>query len=316
MTRYQDLSPEPHFGHTVAKWISGGNYSDVALYEFHRTVDPTGIWNCEEGYQAFVELSEPYYKFILGGVDYSPEVISVAVKLGGEWLICHDCGCNYYTGHGPQGILALRKACVAKEASIISRYQDMEEWLVERFGPPTGSKANQARKRESIQFEKVVKSLQYFCADLPRRREVLGMLLKEEQLRDHMLPMLNGAFQGRCNGEAKNGQGKTDILVRTKDGKNEHIFELKVWHGLQSISEAIKQLSRYMTWNNEHAGIILLVHEHGFSAILKKVADGLAKNPMVIAAHEHEQTSFRFKLKYPSDSERLAIIHLEVVPMS
>lgn len=316
MTQYQDLSSEPHFGHVVAKWIAGGKYSDVVLYEFHRTVNPAGIWNCENGYQDFVKLSQPYYEFILGEVDNSPEVISIAVQLGGEWLICHDCGCNYYTGNGPRGILALREACVAIKASIISRHQDMEEWLAERFGPLSGSKALQARKRESVQFEKLVKSIQSFCADLPRRKDTIGLQLKEEQLRDQMLPMLNGVFKGRCNGEARNGRGKTDILVRTKNGRKEHIFELKVWKGVKSLRDALRQVSNYLTWHNDHAGILMLVRERGFSDILIKAEEVFRMDPRVTSLHKHDKTSFRFMIKYPADPNKLITIHLELVPMS
>lgn len=53
---------------------------------------------------------------------------------------------------------------------------------------------------------------------------------------------LNVTFKGRTNAEAKNCKGKTDILVKTKDGLNEHIFELKVWNGIETLQ---KQLSNY-----------------------------------------------------------------------
>ncbi len=315
MAQYTDMSIEPHFAYHVAEWIAGGTYRDIVVFEFHRAVEPSGIWNCQEGYEAFVDLSQDFYKDILGQVDNFPAAISVAVKLAGEWLICHDCGSNYYTGHGPQGILALRRACAARRAMLIASEEEMEDWLKERFEPSRVSKKVKAQMNESTQFEKLVKSIQSLCAELPRRREAFAGI-GEENLRDHMLSVINPVFKGRGNGEAKNGRGKTDILVRTKDGLNEHIFELKVWSGVESINRAIEQLGGYLTWTNRHAGILVLIHAKGFSAIVKKVRGGLERNSSVQLVEEYSETAFRFRLAYPSDPERTITVHLELIPLS
>ena len=315
MTHYTDMSVEPNFAYQVAEWISGGTYRDIVVLEFHRAVNPTGILNCQEGYEAFVDLSQDLYNGILGLVDNYPAVIGVAVKLAGEWLVCHDCGSNYYTGHGPQGILALRGACIARKALLISREEEMENWLKERFELPRVSKRVKAQMNESTQFEKLVRSIQSVCAELPRRRMSLTGL-NEENVRDHMLSVINPVFSGRGNGEAKNGLGKTDILVRTKDGLNEHIFELKVWSGMESVNRAIAQLSGYLTWNNKHAGILVLVKAKGFSSIIKKVRAGLEQHSSVRLVEEYGETAFRFKLVYPTDSEKLITIHLDLIPLS
>jgi hypothetical protein len=199
---------------------------------------------------------------------------------------------------------------------MIASEQDMADWLKEQFGPPKGSKVVQAQKQESIQFERLVNSIQSFCVGLSRRCRTEGFSLKEEQLRGQLLPMLDGVFRGRSNGEALNGSGKTDIMVRTKNGRNEHIFELKVWKGVKSLRDVVRQLSTYLTWHNDHAGILMIVRENGFSAILTKSEESLKNDPMVSSLHEHGKTSFRFKLKYPKDPGKVINIHLEMVPMS
>ena len=78
-------------------------------------------------------------------------------------------------------------------------------------------------------------ALQYLTIDMQRRPEQFQDLT-EENIRDRMLVPLNTVFKVRGHAESKNRKGKTDILVRTKDNLNEHIFE-RISHWLS------KQLS-------------------------------------------------------------------------
>jgi hypothetical protein len=54
----------------------------------------------------------------------------------------------------------------------------------------------------------------------------------EEELRDHILLLLEPNFEGSATGETFNKSGKTDILLRY-DGKNVFIGECKFWKGVR-----------------------------------------------------------------------------------
>lgn len=52
--------------------------------------------------------------------------------------------------------------------------------------------------------------------------------LKEEEIRDFFIILLNGHYQGMATGETFNGSGKTDIIVRYEN-QNAFIGECKFW---------------------------------------------------------------------------------------
>lgn len=63
----------------------------------------------------------------------------------------------------------------------------------------------------------------------------------EEGLRDYILFLLNGTFEGAATSETFVKKGKTDILIRVE---NRHVFvgECKWWNGAKAPGAAVDQL--------------------------------------------------------------------------
>ena len=314
MTTYQDISIVKNNAYRLADLINGGHYSNILYYEFHEVVDPTGIFNCLDGLDAFSERSADFYKIFLsyGYVDEEPAIIHVAVKLADEWFIAHDCGSNYYLGYGPTGILKLREACANKNVAGFASDDKFEEWLKQKFGSPKKSSKSDKKSVDQLQFERIIKSVQFLTNDIQRRPEEYQGL-KEENIRDRMLTPINVTFKGRGNAEAKNCKGKTDILVKTKDGLNEHIFELKVWDGIDTLKEAIEQLQDYLSWHNNYCGIIMFCYKSDFTSILKKVEQHLTNNFNFGKRERFIQNEFRFKLQHPTEKFKHIETHLTLI---
>ncbi|MEQ8473555.1 MAG: hypothetical protein RIC35_20325 [Marinoscillum sp.] len=311
MTGYQDISIVTNNAYRLADIINGGNYNNILYYEFHEEVDPTGIFNCLEGLESFSKRSENFYKIFLsyGYVDELPAIIHLAVKMADEWFIARDCGSNYYFGYGPTGILKLREACANKNVVGFASEDNFEEWLKNKFGTPKKLSANDKKNIELFQFEKLIKSLRYLTVDMQRRPEQF-QVLDEENIRDRMLTPINVTFKGRGNAEAKNCKGKTDILVRTKDGLNEHIFELKVWDGIKTLIEAISQLQGYLSWHNNYSGIIMFCYNLDFTSILDEAEKHLTANFNLDKREKNIPNEFRFRLPHPTDKLKIIRTHL------
>ena len=94
--------------------------------------------------------------------------------------------------------------------------------------------------------------------------------LREEEIRDHFLMMLNAHYEGQATGETFNYGGKTDILIRVED-KNVFIAECKFWKGEKKLVEAIDQLLGYTSWRDTKTAILLFNKNQNFSSVLAKI---------------------------------------------
>lgn len=128
----------------------------------------------------------------------------------------------------------------------------------------------------------------------------------EEELRDYILVMLNGTFQGTATGETFVKNGKTDILVRVED---RHVFvgECKWWKGAKALGAAVDQLLGYLPWRDEKAALIVFIDNKDASAVFDKVeeavkAHGAFKRAGKAAADRTKRRNFI--LGHPEDSER------------
>lgn len=135
--------------------------------------------------------------------------------------------------------------------------------------------------------------------------------LHEESLRTHFLVQLNGHYEGQATGETFNGQGKTDILVRSED-RNIFIAECKIWGGPDKLNDTIDQLLRYLTWRDSKTAIILFNRNKNFSRVLAAI-------PQVAMAHpnfhrdvgKRGETGFRYAFRHKDDPAK--ILHLTIL---
>lgn len=130
----------------------------------------------------------------------------------------------------------------------------------------------------------------------------------EEDLRQHFLMQLNGPYKGQAIGEALNGLGKTDILIRV-NGKNIFIAECKFWGGPKVLTATIDQLLGYVTWRDTKTAVLLFSRNKGFSAVLAQI-------PEVVQAHPcfeeelgiEEETVFRYSFHQPDDPSQKLLL--------
>jgi len=94
--------------------------------------------------------------------------------------------------------------------------------------------------------------------------------LKEEEIRDFFLIILNAHYEGQATGETFNYGGKTDILIRV-EGKNVFIAECKFWRGEKTLIKTIDQLLGYTSWRDTKIAILLFNKNKDFNYVLEKI---------------------------------------------
>jgi hypothetical protein len=102
--------------------------------------------------------------------------------------------------------------------------------------------------------------------------------LKEPEIRDFFIIILNSHYFGQVFGEALNNQGKTDILVRVKD-KNVFIAECKFWKGETEFNKCINQILRYVSWRDIKATILLFYRGKHLIDVMKKIRTTVLRHP-------------------------------------
>jgi len=139
-------------------------------------------------------------------------------------------------------------------------------------------------------------------------------VLDEEGLRDYVLPVLETRYNNTTvTGETFNKGGKTDILIRYKDGTNLFIAECKFWKGEAIIPDTINQLfDRYLTWRDSKAAIIFFVKNKEFSKVLEMIKKVLPTHPYFVRPQGiRGESSFSYIFHFPTDAGKY--VYLEVM---
>ncbi len=134
--------------------------------------------------------------------------------------------------------------------------------------------------------------------------------LREEDIRNFFIILLNGHYQGAATGETFNGDGKTDILIRYNN-ENAFIGECKFWNGQKKLRDTIDQLLSYVTWRDTKTSIILFNKQTDLSSVINKADQTLQdhqyhKSKWKFTNEELEalETIHGYKFVHPSDSEK------------
>jgi hypothetical protein len=147
------------------------------------------------------------------------------------------------------------------------------------------------------------------------RTPSLAAMLDEEEIRNLLLIGLNTQFQGEVSAELFNGEGKTDITIRVED-RNIFIGECKVWHGQQSVDEALDQLFRYLVWRDTKAAILLFIRNKDVTAVIRKAVTRITEHPnhKRTLPRPHDDDEYEFTMHARDDFERE--IHLTLIPFA
>ncbi|WP_425236355.1 hypothetical protein [Ulvibacterium sp.] len=136
----------------------------------------------------------------------------------------------------------------------------------------------------------------------------------EEGLRDYVLPTLETRYDNTSvTGETFNKGGKTDILIRYKDGTNLFVAECKYWKGEAVLHETINQLfDRYLTWRDSKVAIIFFVKNKEFSKVLATIKEIIPKHEYFVRENgSNGESSFSYIFHFPTDKEKF--IYAEIM---
>jgi hypothetical protein len=128
--------------------------------------------------------------------------------------------------------------------------------------------------------------------------------LGEEDRRNVIVSNLNSHYRGQASAEAFNRAGHTDILI-SHENKNLFIAECKIWHGRQSLTDAIDQLFSYTAWRDTKTALVVFVGEKRFGEITKRAREALAAHPQFKEWQgEPGESEFRATMTWPDDPDR------------
>lgn len=142
--------------------------------------------------------------------------------------------------------------------------------------------------------------------------------LKEEELRNLILIVLNANYEGAVRGEVFNGAGKTDLLLNW-EGDNAFIGECKVWTGPAKFRAAIGQLLGYVTWRDTKAALVIFIKKGTPFAVLASARAEIENHASFVSVKgAGSETRFDYILQSPSDPERhvdVALIGVVIPPL-
>jgi hypothetical protein len=142
--------------------------------------------------------------------------------------------------------------------------------------------------------------------------------LEEEDLRDHILFVLEQNFEGTATGETFNKEGKSDILLRADDGTNVFVAECAIWGGEKYYSGKIDQLFRYLTWRDSKTAVILFVQNEQMEPVREQIESGAESHEAFVEAVEQPDESWwQYRFCFPDDPDReldLAVLAFHIPP--
>jgi hypothetical protein len=129
--------------------------------------------------------------------------------------------------------------------------------------------------------------------------------MEEEHLRTVLLVALNGLFKGEASAETFNGDGKTDILIRSED-KNIFIAECLIWDGPEHFRKKLTdQLFTYATWRDSKLAAIVFNRRKDFAGVVGKMRGVVSALPNRVSDMPFAMdTAYRTKMRREDDPAR------------
>ena len=161
------------------------------------------------------------------------------------------------------------------------------------------------------EYENILEILFNMSIAMERSPKVFSRL-KEEEIRDFFLVMLNAHYEGQATGETFNFTGKTDILIRY-EGSNVFIAECKFWRGEKKLINTLNQLLGYCSWRDTKTAILLFNKNQSFSSVLEKIDPTIKKHPCYKRDFNklsklNIESVFSYVLHLPQDKNREVIL--------
>lgn len=167
----------------------------------------------------------------------------------------------------------------------------------------------------------VLSTVLSFTRALERLPGTAGRLLdeyEEQAIRDLLLFLLNGNWQGLATGETFVGKGKSDILLRWRD-RDAFIAELKIWDGPAEFGRAIDQLlHRYTVWRDTRVALIIFIRgRQDVTSIIDKAVGTVLEHEAYVAGGQGAagEGLQEFSMRAQTDGSRIVRLALLPVPV-
>jgi hypothetical protein len=156
---------------------------------------------------------------------------------------------------------------------------------------------------ELKQYDEILGTISSLAIAMERSPSAFASL-GEEQLRDHLLAILNTQFEGKATGETFNKAGKTDILIREND-RSIFIAECKIWDGPKTLTQALDQILSYASWRDSKLAVILFNRRKDFSSVLGAISETTRSHPQFKRQLEYPvEGAYRFAFGQKGDASR------------
>jgi len=202
--------------------------------------------------------------------------------------------------------IPLRKKTETIPIVPIQEKKDLPKATVKHPSLPTG------KPKEYIIDEKdflnFIEHIENYLKDCERTTHVFAKL-KEEEIRDLILPHLNQVFKRGATGETFSKGGRADIYIQVEAGCI-LVCECKWWSGAKSLDEVIDQVLERVTWR-ENYGVVIVFVRGDVSSVLGKVEGIIAEHQSNIEkrAVKISQAHFSSRNKLPGDIIKQVKIH-------
>lgn len=174
--------------------------------------------------------------------------------------------------------------------------------------PPASSKPFKPEPElPTDDYDHILETIQNMALVIERSPSEFATM-REETLRSHFLVQLNGHFEGQATGETFNGEGKTDILIRS-EGKNIFIAECKFWRGPKKLKSTIDQLLSYSSWRDTKVALIVFNRNRDFTNVLASLVANTRRHPNFKRdMGKQSETAFKFIFAHRDDPNREMIL--------
>jgi len=173
--------------------------------------------------------------------------------------------------------------------------------------PPTATPFEPEPVLATQDYENILTALNSMALVMERSPTAFkGM--NEETLRTLFLVPLNGIYEGEATGETFNYQGKTDILIRSKD-RNIFIAECAFWKGPAALTEKLDQLLGYSSWRDTKVAVLIFNLNKDFSRVLDAIQNTVPKHTnWKRTVGRLSETSFRYNFTQRDDPNREMVL--------
>lgn len=170
-----------------------------------------------------------------------------------------------------------------------------------------------------VEYEYILETISHMSLAMERSPKTFSKL-RETEIRDFFVIILNSHYEGQATGETFNYKGKTDILIRVED-RNVFIAECKFWNGEKHFVSTIDQILGYASWRDTKTAIFLFNRNQNFSNVLSRIGDVVKSHRFYkrrcVLRNEKltAETVFSYVFQHPTDADRelfLAILAFDI----